>query len=71
MNISIIDMPLFYGCDIPGVESGPKVLRDNNLLDIFKKNHTVTDMGAVYVEPVDASHKYDSNSKMKYLDWPS
>ena len=24
MNISIIGMPLFYGCDKPGVEQGPR-----------------------------------------------
>lgn len=68
MNISIIDMPLFYGCDNPGVENGPKVLRDNNLLNIFKENHTVTDMGEVYVKHVDAINKYASNKNMKYLD---
>ncbi|MBU3132027.1 arginase [Clostridium gasigenes] len=68
MNISIISMPLFYGCDNPGVENGPKVLRDNNLINIFKKNHTVTDMGDVYVEHADAINKYVANKKMKYLD---
>ena len=68
MNISIISMPLFYGCDNPGVENGPKVLRDNNLINIFKKNHNVTDMGDVYVEHADAINKYVSNKKMKYLD---
>ena len=68
MNISIIDMPLSHGCDNPGVEKGAQVLRDNNLLDIFKENHKVTDMGAVYVKPVDAINKYAANNKMKYLD---
>lgn len=68
MNISIIDMPLFYGCDNPGVENGPKVLRENNLLNILKENHTVTDMGEVYVKHVDAINKYASNKNMKYLD---
>ena len=68
MNISIISMPLFYGCDNPGVENGPKVLRDNNLINIFKKNHNVTDMGDVYVEHADAINKYVANKKMKYLD---
>lgn len=68
MNISIISMPLFYGCDNPGVENGPKVLRDNNLINIFKKNHNVTDMGDVYVEHTDAINKYVANKKMKYLD---
>ena len=43
MNISIIGMPLFYGCDKPGVEKGPEELRKNNLIDIFEKNHNVYD----------------------------
>ena len=33
MNISIIGMPLFYGCDKPGVEQGPKILRENNVIE--------------------------------------
>lgn len=68
MNISIIEMPLFYGCDNPGVENGPKVLRENNLLDIFKKSHTVCDMGEVSIKHIDPSCKYTANDKMKYLD---
>lgn len=27
MKINIIGVPLFYGCDKPGVEKGPDVLR--------------------------------------------
>ncbi|AYE33321.1 arginase [Clostridium septicum] len=68
MNISIIEMPLFYGCDNPGVENGPKILRENNLLDIFKKSHTVCDMGEVSIKHIDPSCKYTANDKMKYLD---
>lgn len=68
MNISIIDMPLFYGCDNPGVEKGPKVLRENNLLDIFNRSHKVCDMGEVHVKNVSSNDKYAANAKMKYLD---
>ena len=68
MNISIIDMPLFYGCDKPGVEKGPKILRENNLLDIFKNSHEVCDMGEVHVKNVSSNDKYAANAKMKYLD---
>ena len=68
MNISIIDMPLFYGCDNPGVELGPKILRENNLLDIFNKSHEVCDMGEVHVKNVSSNDKYAANAKMKYLD---
>ena len=62
MNISIIGMPLFYGCDKPGVEKGPEELRKNNLINIFEENHTVYDLGDIEVE------KFLSNSKLKYLD---
>ena len=41
MKISIIGMPLFYGCDNPGVEKGPEELRKNNLIDIFEKNNNI------------------------------
>ncbi len=68
MNISIIDMPIFYGCDNPGVENGPKILRENNLLDIFNKSHQVCDMGEVHVKNVSSNDKYAANAKMKYLD---
>ena len=49
MNISIIGMPLFYGCDKPGVEQGPKILRENNVIDIFAKKHNVIDLGNISV----------------------
>lgn len=68
MDISIIDMPLFYGCDNPGVENGAKVLRENNLLNIFEKNHTVYDMGEVYVKNINPINKYASDDNMKYLN---
>jgi len=68
MKISIIDMPIFLGCDNPGVEKGPKVLRENNLLDIFNQSHLVCDMGEVHVNNVSSKDKYTANAKMKYLD---
>lgn len=68
MDISIIGMPLFYGCDKPGVEKGPEELRKNNLINIFEKNHTVYDLGDIEVEKANAEHKFLSNPKLKYLD---
>lgn len=68
MNISIIGMPLFYGCDKPGVEKGPKELRKNNLMNIFEQNHNVYDLGDIEVEKVNAEDKFLSNSKLKYLN---
>lgn len=68
MKINIIGMPLFYGCDNPGVEKGPTILRENNLLNIFKNNHDVHDMGDIEVLEANAENKFKSNCKMKYLD---
>ena len=67
MNISIIGMPLFYGCDRPGVEKGPEMLRKNNLSKIFEKNHYVTDLGDISVDHIDSKDKFLDNDKLKYL----
>ena len=49
MNIDIIGVPIFYGCDKIGVEKGPDVLRENGLINIFKKNHNTIDIGNIAV----------------------
>ena len=67
MNISIIGMPLFYGCDRPGVEKGPEMLRKNNINEIFEKNHFVTDLGDIDVDYIDSKDKFLDNNKLKYL----
>lgn len=67
MNISIIGMPLFYGCDRPGVEKGPEILRKNNLVEIFNEHNTIEDLGDIDIKLIDEKDKYFDNSKMKYL----
>ena len=67
MNISIIGMPLFYGCDRPGVEKGPEILRKNNLVEIFNEHNTIEDLGDINIKVIDEKDKYFDNSKMKYL----
>ena len=71
MNISIIGMPLFYGCDKPGVEKGPEELRKNNLIDIFEKNHNVYDLGDIEVEkrPLLANGKEVSFFSFRITCW--
>lgn len=68
MKLGVIGMPIFYGCDRPGVEKGPKALREINIIDILKRNHIVYDLGDIDVEVIDSNSKYVSNNKMKYLD---
>ena len=67
MDISIIGMPLFYGCDRPGVEKGPDILRENNLNEIFKKNHYINDLGNINVDYIESKDKFLENNKLKYL----
>jgi arginase len=60
-------MPLFYGCDRPGVEKGPDILRENNLNEIFKKNHYINDLGNINVDYIESKDKFLENNKLKYL----
>ena len=68
MNINIIGVPIFYGCDKIGVEKGPDVLRENGLINIFKKNHNTIDIGNIAVNYINPIYKYESNNKLKYLN---
>ena len=68
MKLNVIGMPLFYGCDRPGVEKGPDELRKSNLIEILNKNHEAIDLGNINIDYVNSSEKYISNPKLKYLD---
>ena len=39
----------FYGCDRPGVDQGPKILRENKVIDILERKHNVIDLGDISV----------------------
>lgn len=68
MNINMIGVPLFYGCDNPGVEKGPDTLRENNIIEIFKNNNNkIYDLGNLYVKPMDVCDKFADDKNMKYL----
>ncbi|WP_040212109.1 arginase [Clostridium polynesiense] len=68
MNINLIGVPLFLGCDKPGVEKGPNNLRENNILQIFKNhNHEVYDLGNLYVPSFEIDDKFCDHNNMKYL----
>lgn len=68
MNINIIGVPTFYGCDKSGPQLGPDKLREKKIISTIKKyNHNVYDFGNVYVENVDENEKFTSNPSMKYF----
>ncbi|WP_102400064.1 arginase [Haloimpatiens massiliensis] len=68
MDINIIGVPLFYGCDRKGVDLSPNTLRENGIINIIEKhNHKVYDLGNIYVPAVSEKNKYSHSNKMKYL----
>lgn len=68
MNINIIGVPTFYGCDKIGPQLGPDKLRQKGIISQIKKyNHNVFDLGNIYVKQVDDSDKFLSNPNMKYF----
>lgn len=69
MDIDIIGVPLYYGCDRKGVEKGPDSLRDSGLFEKIKKyNHNVNDLGNVEVNYCSAVDKYKHSKKAKYVN---
>lgn len=69
MNIDIIKVPLFYGCDREGVEQGPGTLIESGLVDLLERHcNTVRDRGFVNVPPMTGEDKFKSHPDLKYLD---
>ena len=69
MNINVIGVPTFYGCDKLGPQLGPNKLREKGLISKIKQyKHNVFDIGNIYVKEVDESEKLSSHPDMKYFE---
>lgn len=69
MDIDLIGVPMFYGCDRQGVEQGPDKLRELGIKKLFEnKGNSVKDKGNVHVPFASPDMKYVRSKKMKYLD---
>lgn len=68
MDIHVIGVPLYYGCDRKGVELGPDKLREKNLVDTISKHHQVIDKGNIFIPEISPKDKYKEHPKMKYLN---
>lgn len=68
MLVSIIGVPINYGCDRKGVEHGPIKLREKGIVEVIKnRNHQVYDLGNLYIPLVPESEKYAQHENLKYL----
>lgn len=69
MNISIIGVPLQYGCSKGGVEDGPDKLRESNIAQRLSSNkRDVYDMGNIHVPYVSDDDMYRDHPSMKFLN---
>src|SRR5699024_12422111 len=69
MNIDVIGVTLYYGCNRKGTELGPDKLREKKIIDIIEKHHhKIIDKGDISVTEVSNKDKYKDHPKMKYLD---
>ncbi len=68
MNLNIIYVATFYGCDRQGVELGPKYLKDNKLEDIILSlGHKINNSISINI-PNHSNEKFKDSTKIKYLD---
>lgn len=69
MDISLIGVPINYGCDREGAQCGVAKLRDFGITDIIRKNgHTLYDLGDIIVPYISPDDKYKDHKKMKFLN---
>ncbi|WP_291584330.1 arginase [Clostridium sp. UBA6640] len=69
MDINLIGVPIFFGCDKKGVDLAPNKLREKNIAQIIKNNnHTVYDLGNLYVPEKKYCDKFSAHKNMKYVD---
>lgn len=68
MNIDIIGVPVYYGCDVKGAEMAPDMLRQHGLIGILSGNHNVRDMGNVAIPYTADNDKFATSEDCKYLD---
>ena len=68
MEIRILGVPVFEGCNIKGVEKGPRALREGDVFDSLKKNFNVEDQGDIEVLTSSESNMFDARNDIKYYD---
>lgn len=68
MDISLIGVPIMYGCDRQGAQYGPEKLRHKGIIEIIKKHgKNVYDLGNLFIPDIPVENKYAHHKKIKYL----
>lgn len=70
MKINVIGMPIFYGCDNPGVDQGPNVLRESGTIGLLHKpGNEVVDLGDIDMVFASQNEKYKDDKRAKFLSY--
>lgn len=68
MDISLIGVPIMYGCDRQGAQYGPDKLRQKGIVELIKKyKNKVYDLGNLHIPYVSEIDKFAFHDKIKYL----
>jgi arginase len=68
MDISLIGVPIMYGCDRQGAQYGPEKLRQKGIIDIIRKHRkNIYDLGNLFIPHVPEVDKYANHKKIKFL----
>ena len=68
MKINVIGVPMFYGCNINGVQDAPDILREYNVFSLLGVNgNEIIDLGNIYTNYSESKMIFENN-QMKYQD---
>lgn len=68
IEIRIIDVPVFQGCNIRGVEKAPDALRAAGVYDALKAHFHVVEQGAIELLSTTEEAMFQANAGVKYYD---
>lgn len=69
MDINLIGVPLYYGCDRAGVENGPDELRENGIKKLLENHkNKVYDLGNIYVNNTKDKQPFAAGVNAKYIN---
>ncbi len=68
MNIDIITLPVYEGCNIEGVDSAPRRLVEAGIIDIFSKKHTTNIYNDIANEQNAPQADLKASQNIKYRD---
>ena len=68
MEIRILGVPVFEGCNIRGVEKGPKALRESDVFDALKNNFNVEYQEDIDMLVSEEDKMFDADKSVKYYD---